>query len=165
MSSTDAADLPNVAQLLGPLLQRVPGEQQPLLLAIAERMAARRYRDWAQDAANQPHRAQLLACAEREEAIAARIEALFPEAAATQRALLAKNPDFEAINRTTFAGRPRAQQFTIQAQGERLGAATWRAFASREPDASRRAVLLGCAELEEDSALVLERILGAERVG
>ena len=163
MPSTDAADLPNVAEILAPLLQRVSGEQRPLLLAIAERMAARRYRSWADDPANRPHRAQLLACAEREEEIATQIEALHPEAAATQRALRAEHPDLEEINHTLFAGRPLAQQFTIQARGERLGAATWRAFASQEPGAARRAVLLGCAELEEQSALVLERILATER--
>ena len=163
MSSADAADLPNVGQVLAPLLQRVPGEQQPLLLAVAERMAARRYRDWADDPANQPHRAELVACADREEEIAARVEALHPDAAATQRTLLARNPDLEEINRTIFAGRPLAHQFTIQAQGERLGAATWRAFARQEHDAARRAVLLRCAELEEQSAVVLERILGADR--
>jgi hypothetical protein len=60
-----------------------------------------------------------------------------------------------------FAGRPFAEQFAIQAQGERVGILTWRAFARDEPDARRRDVLLACAPLEEESALVLESILFA----
>ena len=129
MSSTNAAELPNIGAILSPVLQRVPWEQQPLLIALAERLAAVRYRDWAKESAMKPHASQLFACAEREEDIAGRVEALYPEAATIQRALLAKHPYLEEINRSIFAGRPLAQQFTIQAQGERLGAATWKAFA------------------------------------
>lgn len=39
-------------------------------------------------------------------------EALYPNADAIQRAMLAKNPELEDINGSIFAGRPRAQQFT-----------------------------------------------------
>jgi hypothetical protein len=163
MSSSEAADLPNVAEVLLPLLQRIPRERQPLLIAIAERLAAERYRGWAMDASMEPHRTSLLACADREEQIAGRVEGLFPDAAATQRAILAENPDLEGINRGLFAGRPLAQQFTMQAQGERLGAATWRAFARHEQEESRRAVYLTCAELEEASAVVLEGILASDQ--
>ena len=163
MSSTAAAELPNVAEVLAPLLQRVPREQQPLLIAVAERLAAQRYRDWAEDAVMEPYRQQLLACADREEDIARRVEACYPDAAAIQRGLLTTNPELEQINRSLFADRPLAQQLTIQAGGERLGAVTWRAFARPELNASRRAVFLACAELEEASAVVLENILGAER--
>jgi hypothetical protein len=66
------------------------------------------------------------------------------------------------INRTLFVNRPLRQQFAIQAQGERLGAATWRSLARGESDAARSAVLRSCAELEEASALVLEGILGKD---
>jgi hypothetical protein len=148
-----------VAAILAPLLARVSREHQPLLLAIAERMAAERYRTWA--AERREHQSDLLACARREEEIAGRLEALYPDAAAIQRDILANNPDLEHINRTIFAGRPLAEQFTIQAGGERLGAATWRAFA-RESSGSSPRVFLACAELEEESARVLEAILDAE---
>ena len=40
----------------------------------------------------------------------------------------------------------------LQAQGERLGAATWRSFAAG-------AVFLGCALLEEENAACLETLL------
>jgi hypothetical protein len=155
-----AAVLPNVAEVLAAVLARVPRERQPLLIAYAERLAADRYRGWAAQAENQRRRPGLLACAEREEAIATRIESLHPGAAAIQQAILAANPDLEQVNRTLFEGRPLAQQFAIQAQGERLGAATWRAFAA-QADESARSTLFECAALEEESAVFLEGILAA----
>ncbi len=45
-----SSQLPDVAEILGPVLARVDPEQRPLLMAIAERMAAERYRGWAEDA-------------------------------------------------------------------------------------------------------------------
>ncbi len=158
----NAAELPNIGEVLIPGLQRVPREQQPLLIALAERLAAQPYRDWAKEVAMEPHRSALLACADREEEIAGRVESLYPEAAATQRAILAEHPDLEEINRTLFAGRPLVQQFTIQANGECLGAATWRAFAKPDQNAPRRSTFLACAELEEASARVLELILAEQ---
>jgi organic hydroperoxide reductase OsmC/OhrA len=148
--------LPSVGEALAPVIARVPRAEQPLLIALAERLAAERYRGWAAEIGDASARAQLLACAEREEEIARRVEALFPNAAPVQRDLLAKHPEVAELNRTLFAGRPLAHQFAIQAAGERLGAATWRSFAGREADAGRRDVLLACAALEEESALVLE---------
>jgi hypothetical protein len=149
-------DLPNVAEMIAPLLARVPRERQPLLIALAERLAAVRYRAWAAEPADAQRRAALLACAVREEDIAGRIEGLFPDAAALQRDIAAQNPELEAINQALFADRPLPDQFTIQARGERLGAATWRAFAAHATNPTARATFLTCAELEEHSALVLE---------
>lgn len=155
--------LPNVAELLASILAPVPREQQPLLVAIAERLAAERYRAWSKQVGD-PHReAELLACAGREEEIASRVEALHAGAAAAQREILAKNPDLPEVNRAAFANRPLADQLAIQAQGERLGAATWRSLAKQEQSAERRGTLLRCAELEEESARVLEAILAGAR--
>jgi hypothetical protein len=154
MPPTDEPELPDVAAILGAVLQRVPVSERPLLIALAER-----YRGWAEAAADRDRRAGLTACAEREEEIARRVEALHPEAAAVQREILAGNPDLEEINRSVFAGRPLDQQFTIQAEGERLGAATWRALAEDAPSAAVRATFLGCADLEEESASYLESLL------
>jgi hypothetical protein len=163
MSSTGASPLPNVGEVLATVLQRIPRQRQPLLIAYAERLAAERYRGWASDPANAPWKGELLACAAREEEIASRVESLFAEASAEQRAILAENPDLEEINRSLFAGRPLEEQFTIQARGERLGAATWRSFAAHGRDPSRESVFLGCALLEEENAVVLERILAGGR--
>jgi hypothetical protein len=152
-------ELPDLAAIFAQLLQRVPREQQSLLIAIAERRAAVRYREWA-EMSDPAHRPELLSCAEREEEIARRVESLYPGAAAIQQDIVAKNPDLDDLNRSLFAGRPLTQQFAMQAQGERLGAATWRAFAEHAPNPGARATLLGCAALEEDNATVLERLLG-----
>ena len=155
--------IPSIGEALAPLLQRIPAPHQPLLIAAAERMAAARYRDWATRVMSDPARAtQLLACAEREEEIAGRVESLFPDASTIQRDLVASVPEMPEINRSLFADRPLVVQFTIQANGERLGAATWRAFARHAPPAARE-TFLACAELEERSAEVLEAILRAER--
>jgi hypothetical protein len=154
------AELPDVGAALAPLLARVPRARQPLLIALAERMAAERYRGWAGEWPDAEGRAELLACAAREEEIAAKVEALFPDAAAAQAGLRTAHPELPELNRGLFAGRPLAEQFRIQANGERLGAATWRSFARHEAEGARRAALLACAELEEASARVLEALLG-----
>jgi hypothetical protein len=142
-------------------LARVPRERQPLLLAIAERLAADRYRGWADRATDATLRVALLACAAREEEIAGLVEALHADAGAVQRDILMANPDLHAVNHDLFAGRSLPDQFTIQARGERLGAATWRAFADHAEAPGIRDVYLACAELEETSAAVLESLLAA----
>ncbi len=161
MAAKDASELPNLAEALGGVLGRVPREQQPLLVAIAERLAAQRYRDWAAQTSDDAHRIQLFACAQREEEIADRIESLYPDAAVVQSQILAKNPDVEEINHGLFAGRSLSEQWTIQAQGERLGAATWRSFA-RDANRVFRETFQACALLEEESAAALEAILELE---
>jgi len=150
-------DLPDIGQALLPILARVSAEHQPLLIALAERLASDRYRAWAAEASDPQHRERLLACAEREEDIARRVEALYPDAARVQRDIVERNPDLEDVNRTLFADRPLEDQYTIQARGERLGAATWRSLAKQVPHA--RETFLACAELEEASAAVLESFL------
>jgi hypothetical protein len=151
-------ELPNVAVLLASLLQRVPAERQPLLIALAERLAAARYRGWAADATVAAHAADLRACAAREEDIATSIEGLYADAATVQAELRAQHPELMDINQSLFAQRPLHQQFAIQAQGERLGAATWRSLARQTSDRHRAEILERCAELEEASAVVLEAI-------
>lgn len=154
-------DLPDVRAVLAPLLTRVAEGEQPLLVAMAERLAAERYRRWARHPANAGDEARLLACADREEDIARRIESLYPDAAARQAAIRTAIPEFEEINRTLFGGRPIAEELAIQASGERLGAATWRSLARAASDPHHRETFLGCAPLEEASADVLESILAA----
>jgi len=153
-------DLPDVAQVLLPVLARVEERDRPLLIAIAERMAAERYRRWAQEAATGYERDRLLACAEREEEIATRVESLRPDHEEVQERVRVANPDLAAINRGLFEGRPRSEQLAIQARGERLGAATWRALAQAQASEEARQTLLECARLEEASAEVLEQLLG-----
>lgn len=70
MSSFAAGELPDLVPILARVLQRVPPERQPLLIATAERLAADRYRAWADDPGMAHRRSLLLACAGREEEIA-----------------------------------------------------------------------------------------------
>ncbi len=156
-----AGELPELAPILGRVLARVARARQPLLVALAERMAAERYRAWAQQVGDAGRAARLRACAEREEEIAARIEGLYPDGAMLQDEVRAAVPDLTQITRAVFAGRSLAQQLAIQAQGERLGAATWRAFAAEAEGERARAAFRACAELEEASAAVIDAILGA----
>ena len=82
-----AAGLPSIAEVVGQLFSRAAREDRPLLVAIAERMAADRYRGWAESVSDSAARGRLLACADREEEIARRVEALHPEAVLRQEAL------------------------------------------------------------------------------
>lgn len=162
MPAAEKKDFPDLAAILAPILARVPRANQPLLIAAAERRAAERYRGWADSSENAAQRAVLLACADREDEIARRVEALYPNATEIQSAILAGAPELESINRTIFASRPIREQLAIQAGGERLGAATWRAFARDAEASGARDTYLACAELEERSAEVLESILKDE---
>jgi hypothetical protein len=158
-----AEDLPDVAAVLAPILQRVPRVDWPLLIALAERLAAVRYRAWASEVEDPVRASGLSACAAREEEIARRIESLYPEASSMQRDLVAKHPELDEVNRSIFAGRPLDDQFAIQARGERVGAATWRSFAGRADTAAARDQFLLCADLEEESAAYLESVLDGRR--
>lgn len=156
-----AQELPSIAAIVGGVLQRIPAPERPLFIALAERLAADRYRRWAHEA-SEPARSGLLACAAREDQIADRVASLYPDAAGLEQDLHAKNPELDELNRTIFQGRPLAEQLAIQAAGERAGAAVWRSFAERADDRAR-ATFLACAELEEASAAYLESLLEADR--
>lgn len=153
------AELPDPAAILAGVLARVPRERRPLLVALAERAAAERYRDWAAQIGDADRAARLRACAYREEEIARRIEALYPDAGLLLDEVRRAVPDLTEITASIFAGRPLAQQLELQARGERLGADTWRAFASRAEAEAARSAFLTCAELEEASAQVIDAIL------
>lgn len=154
------AELPDIARILAPLLQRVKPEQQPLLLASLERMAAERYRGWAERHEDAEVKRGLLTCAAREEQIAAQVEALVPDAQAVQQRILRENPEIAEVNRTLFAGRPLSEQLAIQASGERAGGATWLAFAKASSADEARQAFERCAPLEEENARFLEGLLG-----
>lgn len=152
------ATVPDVAAILGPILASVPAEERPLLLAIAERLAAERYRRWAGETDVPERAAGLLACAAREDEIASRVEAVFPNAAAVQARLRAAHPEVVTVADALFGSRPLGEQFAIQAAGERAGASAWRALAAAVPDGPVRQAFLGCAPLEEASAAYLESL-------
>jgi hypothetical protein len=137
---------------LSQILQNIETKLQPLLLATLERLAAERYRTWAGDHPDPSVREGLLACADREEEIARRVESLDPNAFAIQERLLSDHPELLDLNRTLFEGRPLKVQFAMQAQGEMAGAAAWRAYAAAASDSSARELLQSCSLLEEANA-------------
>jgi len=148
-----------VGEVLGRLLARVPEPEHPLFVAIAERMAAERYRGWAEAAPAQ--REMLLACSEREVEIARRVESLHADAASRQQRIRTQVPELAEINRSVFADRSLDAQFAIQAQGERVGAGFWRSLAGPAASEHARRTYLECAELEERNATTLETLLRA----
>ncbi len=158
MSTTHSDDLPSIAGVLAPVVARFPRQQQQLLIAWAERQAAKRYQSWAEQVGGS-ERAGFLGCAAREEDIAARIEALAPDAATIQQQLLAELPDLEAQVLAVYADRSLEEQWEIQRRGERAGKKTWEAFAAAEGDAQAHAVLLACAALEDENASFLRSVL------
>src|SRR6266481_2942792 len=136
--SDEQTTIPRVAEILAWVLRSIEPKLQPLLLAKLEILAAQRYRTWANDHPDPAVKEGLLACADREEEIAKRVESLNPYASAIQDNLLTGNPELQELNRTLFKDRPLKVQFAMQAAGERAGAAAWKAFAAGASDPSAR---------------------------
>jgi hypothetical protein len=157
----DVAD--RLRRLVGPALVGLAPEQQPAIVALAERIAAGRYRAWAERVDDPAVRERLLACAAREEEIAARVEATVPDAAGVQARARADHPDLPDGYAALFAGLSLAEQWALQARAERVGAETWRGLAAA--DAERRDVYLACAGLEEESAAALETLVAEGAAG
>lgn len=151
-------EIPNIVEILRAALRRIDTSLQPLLLAKLERLAAQRYRTWAAQS-EESSREGLLACADREEEIARRVESLINDAAAVQDRIFSENPDLMELNRTLFAGRPLKVQFAMQADGERAGAAAWNAFAAATQDPSSQELLRSCSALEQANADFLQTLL------
>lgn len=162
MSTTPKTELPSIAGILAPVVARYPLRQQKLLVAQAERQAAKMYRAWAAQVSGR-ERTGFLRCAEREEEIAVRVETLDPAADTLCRQLAAELPDLDERVRAVYAGRPLEEQWEIQRRGERAGKKTWEHFAAAETDAKVQAVLRTCAALEDESAAFLATALDARR--
>lgn len=152
-------NIPNIAEILAGVLRKIDPQLQPLLLAKLERLAAQRYRTWAKDHPDQAVKEGLLACADREEEIAKRVESLNPYASAIQDKLITGNPELLDLNRSLFKDRPLEVQFAMQATGERAGAAAWKAFAAGASDPSAKELLQSCSPLEQANADFLQTLL------
>ena len=153
------SDKPSIIGLLGPIIAPYPPEEQRLFAALGERVAAGRYRAWSESVDDDSIRDILLTCAAREEDIAGRVESLNGNSAAIQQQMLKDHPDIERRYRELFEGMPLPEQFALQAEAERTGAAAWRAFGAACSDPEEAETLLACAPLEEASASDLERII------
>jgi hypothetical protein len=157
--AANKGSIPNIAEILAGVLRNIDPKLQPFLLAKLERLAAQRYRKWASDYPDPSTTEGLLACADREEEIARRVESLAPNASAIQDKLLSDNPELLNLNRTLFEGRSLKMQFAMQAEGERAGAAAWRAYAAGASDPSAQELLQSCSPLEQANADFLQTLL------
>lgn len=149
--------IPRFGELLGPFLGQVPPEAMPRFLALLERAAADRYRDWAEQL---PEFAdQLLACAASEDQISDRIEAAFPLDPSLHDRVHAPLAGAVETYRAAFAGFDVWDQLRMQANAERQGAQAWRNIAGRVDAPGQVAALAHCSALEETSADALDDLI------
>jgi hypothetical protein len=153
------SDKPSILGMLGPIIAPYPPDEQRIFAALGERVAAGRYRAWAESVDDDAQRDVLLRCAAREEEIAGRVEALHPNAAGVQQRISKDHPDLESRYRGMFEGLSLPEQLAMQAEAERGGAAAWRAFADSCSNLEEAEKLRACAPLEEASADDLEKII------
>ena len=153
-----------LAELVGPALAGLTAAERPAIIALAERIAAGRYRAWAGRIADEGARDDLRACAAREEEIASRVEATLPNAQELQAAAQAAHPELPARYAALFEGLSLAEQLSLQAAAERTGATTWRRLAERA-DAATAEVYLACAVLELESAEAVETLVASGLAG
>ena len=152
-----AHEIPNFGVLLAPFISQVPAEARPRFLALLERGAADRYREWA--AMLPLYQDELLRCAEREDEIADRIEARFALDRSLVDIVRAPVPGARDTYYGVFAGLDVWDQLRIQAGAERQGAQAWRTIAAGVTDPDVVEELARCSALEEESADRLDRLI------
>ena len=161
MESPIQREIPDFARLLGPFITLIPEDSRPAFLSRLERVAASRYREWA-DECPAGERDDLLACSAREDEIAERVVALFPAAAADEAKMQSELEGARVAYDGVFQDLSLSEKLFVQAGAERQGAAAWRGIAAQQDDTEIREELERCAGLEEASAACLERLLGLE---
>jgi len=149
--------LPDISALLLQVVTAVPEPARPRFLALLERTAAGRYEQWAKDLP--AHAPGLLACAARENEIAATAERIFALDAAGREKLEtplqgAREAYFAALQPLSIR-----DQLRLQSIAERTGGGAWRAMAAALGDAGARAALERSAELEEANAAHLDALV------
>ena len=120
----------SIVEAFEPLLPEVTPEETPMLLAILERLAADKYRDWADQTEDAVESEGLLACARREDEIAEFIESLESDPKARGATLHARFPDLRQRYDSVMHGLSREEQLRVQAEGELGGADYMRQFAA-----------------------------------
>ena len=153
--------IPNFGELLGPYISAVPPQAVPNFLALLERGAAQRYRDWA---AQLPDFSDgLIKCSEAEDEIANIVEAMFlindELAAEIQKPL----PEARDTYYQVFEQYSLADQLAIQADAELQGANAWRRMTNDDNPDHIQAGLLKCIDLEEESSKYLYSIIDSVR--
>ena len=138
--------IPNFGELLAPFLTEVPAAALPYLLSQLERTAAARYRGWAE--ALPEHATGILACADREDDIADRVEALFPPEDEQKSLVDSIMPAAKESYYSVFEGYTPLEQMTIQENAERQGSGAWQGMKDAYPDKAAELDSLSSTELE-----------------
>ena len=139
-------EIPNFGELLAEHLSGVPAEAYPYLLSQLERTAADRYRGWAEEVPD--HADGLLACADREDEIADRAEALFPPNDEHRALVAGIIPNAKATYYSAFEPYTPFEQMTIQANAERQGANAWQNLKAVHPQHADALDAISAIELE-----------------
>ncbi len=152
---SDDVTIPNFGELLAKHIAKLPPESIPGLLAQLERSAGERYREWASEL--EPHGDGLLACADREDDIANRVDTLFPISEEHQPLVDEIVPLAIETFLGVYSGLSSIQQITIQANAERQGASAWRGLVEAYPQFAED--LESLAKTEESNADYLDALL------
>ena len=149
--------VPNFGELLSPYIGKVSPSAMPNFLALLERGAAQRYREWAEQLPAFSN--GLLACSASEDKIADIIESLFLIDDALTTEIQGPLPEARAAYYNVFDGLSLADQLGIQADAELQGAEGWRVMISDDiPDEINQG-LKQCMALEQESSAYLYSIL------
>ena len=152
-------EIPAFGALLAPYIGQVPAEAMPRFLALLERGAAERYREWA---GMLPEHADVLStCAASEDEIADRVESVFALDPELHDVVHAPLPGARATYYAVFEPYSVWDQLRIQANAERQGAQAWRNIALRTTDAHVLEQRAACSALEEASADRLDDLIAS----
>ncbi len=149
----------HVREVFSDLFERAAGDEQKVLLALLERLAAEQYRVWARESRDFEVKRLLNDAAMREDRNADTIERCVPRASWTELVLASRVPTPAEIYRGLLAGRPLEARFALQAAAERLAAAMYEQFAENADSAMQREVFRACAQRESTNAETLDAIL------
>ena len=148
-------EIPKFGELLAEHLGGVPAEAYPFLLSQLERTAADRYRQWAEQVPS--HSEGISKCADREDEIANRVEAMFPPSDEHRALVMEIIPKARATYYSAFEPYTPVEQMTIQANAERQGANAWQTLKGAYPE--RAAELDALSKIELESADYLDGAL------
>lgn len=151
-------EIPNFPMLLMEPLIAVPEPSRVGFLARLERSAADRYREWAEQ--SDELREGLIACADREDEIADRAEALVPVRPEDEEIVAQALAQARTLYAGAFEGLSLEDKITVQAHAERQGSLAWLGFAGQTEDAAAKREFLALADLEVASATHIDEVLG-----
>ena len=151
--------LPDLLAVVGPLFDKCAPDEQRILLAVLERLAAEHYRRWANGLSDPEQKRDFLTAAALEEHIASVAEGLEPKALEIAERLWKRFPNLRSLYADAIADLSDTQQWEVQSAGEHGGAGLWHTFAKAEANPEVRAKLLACAVADEENSQFLIRVL------